>query len=118
MKNYLNTVNVLGVPYSISTGNTIDFPDLSDCDGYCDNTSKVIVVCDMTESMGQRGAKKDLIHYQRKCIRHELVHAFLFESGLAENCWAKNEETVDWIAAQFPKLAKAFEVAECLKEGD
>lgn len=28
--------------------------------------------------------------------------------------WAKNEEIVDWIALQFPKLLKAFKEADCI----
>lgn len=45
-----------------------------------------------------------------KVIRHELIHAFIYESGLSnENKWAENEELVDWIAIQFPKLKKCFE---------
>jgi len=48
-------------------------------------------------------------------IRHELIHAFLFKSGL-DACaeWARNEEMVDWLAIQFPKLMKAFQEADCL----
>lgn len=46
---------------------------------------------------------KDLIAYQKKVLRHEIVHAFLYESGLWQNaygskCWAKNEEMIDWMA--------------------
>ena len=49
-------------------------------------------------------------------IRHELVHAFAYESGLAENSpWAFNEEMTDWIAIQFPKMLKAFETAMVLQ---
>lgn len=56
----------------------------------------------------------NLDEYQRKTIRHEIVHAFLYESGLAENSgrvnsWATNEEMVDWIARQHNKLHRAFE---------
>lgn len=51
-------------------------------------------------------------------IRHELVHAFLFESGLSVNSWADNEEIVDWIAIQFPKLQAGFNAVNALKEGD
>ena len=48
-------------------------------------------------------------------MRHELIHAFLFESGLAENSnWARNEEMVDWIARQFPKMAKTFQEVKVL----
>ena len=50
-----------------------------------------------------------------KVKRHEIIHAFLFESGLAENsAWAQNEEMVDFFAIQFPKLLKAFETAGAL----
>lgn len=119
MKNLLKVVPVLGVPYSVYEGTTIDFPDLCDCDGYCDTTIKRIVVSDMSESTGKPGAKADLEHYKRKVIRHELTHAILFESGLSNNSsWAENEEAVDWIAIQFPKLLVMFQTADCLKDGD
>lgn len=122
MKNILRVVSVLGTPYTIYQGTTLDFPDLCDCDGYCDTTIKAIVVSDMTENAGKPGAKADLMHYQRKVIRHELTHALLFESGLSnDSTWAENEEVVDWIAIQFPKLEALFLQAGCnepLKEGD
>ena len=42
-------------------------------------------------------------------------HVFLFECGLAENSpWAQNEELVDWIAIQGPKIHKAWEEAGAL----
>ena len=118
MKNLLKVVTVLGVPYAIHEGTTVDFPALKDCDGYCDTSTKEIVVSDMTESAGSPYSKGDLAHYQRKVIRHELTHALLFESGLACNSWAENEEVVDWIAIQFPKLQALFNSADCLKDGD
>lgn len=118
MKNLLKVVTVLGVPYAIHEGTTVDFPALKDCDGYCDTSTKEIVVSDMSESAGFPDAKGDLARYQRKVIRHELVHAFLFESGLSVNSWADNEEIVDWIAIQFPKLQAGFNAVNALKEGD
>lgn len=114
MKKLVRIVSVLGVPYSIYEGNTLDFPDLCDVDGYCDTTIKQIVVSDMSETEGKPGAKADLAHYQRKVIRHELIHAMLFEAGLSCNSpWAENEEAVDWIAIQFPKLVDLFNQAGC-----
>lgn len=61
---------------------------------------------------------KDLVAYQKKVLRHEIVHAFLYERGLWQNsygskCWAQNEEMVDWIAIQEPKLNRAFKEAGC-----
>ena len=46
-------------------------------------------------------------------LRHEVLHAFLFESGLSETagfsgCWATNEEMVDWFAIQSPKIFEVF----------
>lgn len=57
---------------------------------------------------------------QKETLRHEIVHAFFNESGLAdssstvEGAWAKNEEMVDWIALQGPKLCAAWKEAGCL----
>jgi hypothetical protein len=46
-------------------------------------------------------------------VRHEVVHAFLCESGLfacslPTSTWALNEEMVDWIAYQYPKIHNVF----------
>lgn len=111
-------VPVMGVVYLIREGTSVEFPSLKDCDGYCDTSTKEIVVSDMSESAGFPDAKGDPARYQRKVIRHELVHAFLFESGLSVNSWADNEEIVDWIAIQFPKLQAGFNAVNALKEGD
>ena len=59
--------------------------------------------------------KKNLAVQIRKNKRHEIIHAFLFESGLAENSsWAQNEEMVDFFAIQFPKLVEAFKEADAM----
>lgn len=52
--------------------------------------------------------------YRKKTLRHEIMHAFLNESGLSDDsnrfdgAWAKNEEMVDWFAIQSPKIFKVF----------
>ena len=59
---------------------------------------------------GELGSKKALDLQEKKNFRHEIIHAFLDESGLAENSsWAQEEEMVDWFAKQFPKLLSAFQ---------
>ena len=51
----------------------------------------------------------DLEATKNKVIRHELIHAFLFESGLAENSeWGQDETLVDWMAIQIPKIVNAM----------
>ncbi len=52
--------------------------------------------------------------YRKKTLRHEIMHAFLNESGLSDSsnrfdgAWAKNEEMVDWLAIQAPKIFSTF----------
>lgn len=101
------TVNVLGVEYTIKESNKAEDPILEDSDGYCDQTTKTVVIDDLKSDMVD--SVKDLDEYKKQIIRHELVHAFLFESGLGNSSWGKNEEIVDWIAYQFPKIKNAFE---------
>jgi hypothetical protein len=94
--------NVLGTDYEIKLikeEQIEDFPDLpEDSDGYCNYyTKEIVVVRDENESNGH-----DL--YVSQVIRHELIHAYLFESGLHD--YANNERIVDWLAIQLPKLAE------------
>lgn len=109
-------VDVLGTEYSIY----LDISEsedamLEECDGYCDKTSKRIVICDCA------GANLDRIEdYQKYCIRHELIHAFMFESGIG-GCatWDVEgqehpEHMIEWIAMQFPKMIKAFQTVGAL----
>lgn len=107
-------IDVLGTKYTIIERSVKQDPLLENCDGYCDKTTQTIVVtvkeddCQIT----------DFESYQKKIKRHEIIHAFLFESGLQENWkhpeWGHDETYVDWIAVQFPKLLKAFKAADCL----
>lgn len=102
-------VNVLGTEYEIiSDATASEYPILeSHADGFCDFSTKKILIAEMKPD---DYSMKDLKFYEKKVVRHELVHAFLYESGLDVNSeWARNEEIVDWIALQFPKMNKAFE---------
>lgn len=103
------TVTVLGVDYEVLKDKTdADFQQFKDgsLDGFTDSTVKKIVIrkaVDDTQNMC------DMKAYQKSVLRHEIIHAFLYESGL-DSCsdWATNEEIVDWIAIQFPKLLASF----------
>lgn len=114
------TVNVLGVDYTVEfkeKGQDFYFDQV---DGYCDSSTKCIVVKKFTEAERKEpNAFGDLDSYQKKVLRHELVHAFLYESGLSSNangvdCWPRNEEMVDWFAIQGPKLYTAWKAAGAL----
>lgn len=105
--------NVLGTVYTIKETNEKSDPRLKECDGYCDYTLKVCGISDMVDAKNDIWAKGNLDEHKKKVIRHELIHAFLYESGLGENSWAWNEAMVDWIAYQFPKLMEAFKELDC-----
>lgn len=100
------TVNVLGTKYTVKESNRVADLNLEHNDGYCDHSTKTIVIDTFKYSPG---SIEDLESYKKQVTRHEVIHAFLFESGLDSCSWAKEEEIVDWIACQFPKLMKAFE---------
>ncbi len=102
-------VNVLGTKYLIKESNKEEDSYLERMDGYCDTSTKTIVIDTFQNTLN---SQKDLDEYRRQVIRHELVHAFLFESGLSGCSWADNEEMVDWIAIQFPKMMEIFQICE------
>ena len=100
-------INILGTNYSIHERTAKEDEYLETCDGYCDHTVKEIVCAKFIPG---QGSLKDLDDYRRKVLRHELLHAFLFESGLGSNSdWATNEEMIDYFAYQIPKIAKAMQ---------
>lgn len=110
-------INILGSKWKITRLTEEEDPILETSDGYCDHSIKTIVLRKMHLDAD---SLKDLEAYGKKVLRHEIVHAFLFESGLSDNAfipyssWAKNEEMVDWIAIQGPKIYKAWQEAEAL----
>lgn len=108
-------INVLGAEYTLTVCSEDEEPRLDGCDGFCDETTKELVAESYSKHSDDPRSKKNLQVQIRKVKRHEIIHAFLFESGLAENSpWAQNEEMVDFFAIQAPKLLAAFKEADAL----
>ena len=107
-------IDVLGTEYTVLELSADEDPFLKKCDGYCDKTTKKIVV-KIEDAENELG---DYSVYRKKIIRHEIIHAFLFEIGLHENfkhdTFGHDETMVDWFAVQFPKLLKAFKDADAI----
>ena len=92
-------VNVLGIEYDINVINHRNrYMIERNADGYCDFTSKKIVVC------GNDSDYDDKEIYIKEIIRHELIHAFLFECGIDNGYGFHNENLVNWLAVQYPKI--------------
>lgn len=101
----MNEVDILGTTYTIREETLKD----EEIDGFCDYTNHVI--CIRGDNYNNVGNFKTL---QDKSLRHEIVHAFLAESGLQTNFehaqdFGHEETMIDWIAIQFPKIAKVYE---------
>lgn len=103
-------VNVLGVKYSVVFATNDDDKAIKDCDGYCDTSTKTITIKKMKDEEKENPfCVKDLRAYTGKVLRHELLHAILYESGLSCNSdWALTEEMIDWFAIQFEKIANIY----------
>ena len=119
MKEY---VDILGTRYTISEKTYEQDPYLKEngFGGYCAELSKEIVLLDINADVYKDLSEAEKIANWKQVLRHEIIHAFLNESGLSQDAnqwnaaWPKNEEMVDWIAIQFPKILKAYQWCECL----
>ncbi len=117
MKKY---VNVLGVKYRIIRRRAKEFEIGKG--GFCDPDLKTIEILklDTVEEWKQEPREK-IVAREKLFLRHEIVHAFLNESGIRDNgacfdmSWAHNEEMVDWFAIQGEKIYKAWEESGALE---
>ena len=112
-------INILGSQWKIVYGSENEYPALKEMDGYMDSSTRTIVVSNMYYAEKQPGAKVNMLEYIRQVTRHEIIHAFLFESGLdvsssKTDAWAVNEEMVDWFSIQFPKIQRCMQEARVL----
>ena len=101
-------INILGTEYQVVTDNDLIEDNL---DGCCYPFLKELRVRPV-ENLGSRDStaqEKQMIY--NEVLRHEAIHAMFWESGIAD--WYDNEDLTDWIAKQFPKMAKIFEQLGC-----
>ena len=103
-------ISILGTEWTIEVheddeeSNHLKDVDALGCN-YCD---KKIITIDRNEISSSEAL--------RCILRHEILHSFLYESGLDANsfelndgdAWALNEEMVDWFAIQSPKIFKVY----------
>ena len=96
-------IDILGTEYRIETHKVSEdsYMEKKGLAGYCEEENKLIVVADMSEEkyfVGMDEKAQEI--YRKKTLRHEIMHAFLNESGLSDSsnrfdgAWAKNEEMV------------------------
>lgn len=102
-------VNILGSEWEyLHIDVEEDDRPMSDVGGYCDFTVRRIVVYKPPADATVRNTEEPV----RETTRHEVIHAYLYESGLGEEIHAvrgHDEQFIDWFAKQYPKMKKTFE---------
>jgi hypothetical protein len=96
------------------------FDDHQGASGYCSPYNRKIVLREVqSRNFPDDFTLVDKIHAVNKTLRHEIIHAYLYESGLDGNAfcttkaWPKNEEMIDWFAIQGPKIVSTWNKVDC-----
>lgn len=101
-------INILGSEWKIYFSNSTKDRLLRDSDGYTDKSTRSIIICKIEPDC----EVADFSVAQKSIIRHEIIHAFLEESGLSGNVENKSigvpDTYIDWFAIQSPKIYKVF----------
>lgn len=107
-------INILGTPYNIAFRTQDQEPRLETAYGFCDWSTKTIVID--KNIVRDADSVENIDEFIHKVMRHEIIHAFFHESGLCKenHPWADNEEIVDWLAIQSPKIFVALNKLELL----
>lgn len=117
----MKKIDILGTEYTIEYKSIKSDEKLEEMEGYIDFYKKTIILANIEEREYYKNEPKEKIdEVKAKVLRHEIVHGFLYESGLDCNSnktysWADNEEMVDWFAIQSPKIIKVFQELEIYK---
>lgn len=107
-------VNILGTTYVCSEVDEETEPRITQMLGFCDFSTKEIGIADSLNEAFQ-GEQKNMLFVKKKTLRHEIIHAFMFESGLdTSSDFARDEELIDWMAIQIPKMVNAMKSIGCL----
>lgn len=109
-------ISIMGTVYDILLKTDAEIAkdlneEIGEKGGYCDPHEKAIAIAQydtIKESIQHIGKVRE------ESLRHEIIHAFMYESGLWYNSgsftgsWAMNEEMIDWFAIQSPKIFDVF----------
>lgn len=116
---YDKIVNIMGVDWTLKI--VADDPAFDKAQGYTNYASREIIVEAIKEPSNPLDfdLKAQYIN-QKRVIRHEVVHAYLFECGLADDSasvsegWAINEEMIDWFARISPRIFDTYKELKIL----
>ncbi|MFA5239796.1 MAG: hypothetical protein WC476_08850 [Phycisphaerae bacterium] len=113
-------IDILGTEYELVLIGSKSDKALEEMNGFRDAFTKKIVVNDFSNEEYDPTNTRNLPELLRQNKRHEIVHAFMFESGLdadamISDCpWPRCEEIVGWFAIQGPKIYAAWKQAKAI----
>lgn len=101
---------ILGTKYDL-VQNDATLKDIN-ADGACSSYEKVIRIAPLKDMLQPDDSEQAKRKRYNEVLRHEMIHAFFDESGLDQ--YSDDEQLVNWLAVQFPKMLKAFAAADCV----
>ena len=109
-----STVNILGTFYRIEITTPDQDVRMADKDGLTDPSTKRILINDFSQVRKEdpADALDNQVWFRDQVLRHEIIHAFLTESGCVDAFW-HTEDMVNWLAYMEPRLHAAFVDAGC-----
>lgn len=97
-------LSILGTEYKLRFLSSDEYPKLKSCeaDGLFEPYTKELIINTDMFSRGSNDQVENLHEYQNKVIKHEIIHAFLHESGSLD--YAADERLVDLLSIQIDKI--------------
>lgn len=99
--NFVKSIHIMGQPYTIYLCEVNEIGN--DTDGICATYEKKILLRYKKDLLTQDSEESAKTERYKEVIRHELVHAFLHESGVDTATCGNNEEFLAiWISRMMP----------------
>lgn len=102
-------MNILGIKYMVIRDESLLNENL---DGVEQKYSKVIRIVPKEKMLNSDSSEAEKTLRYKEVLRHEIIHAFFDEAGLSN--YSENEQLVDWLAVQIPKMCDVFKEQNCL----
>lgn len=97
---------ILGQTYSVAYKSRQEDKKLETMDGYTDCFAKKIVICNLNDESKDVECTENINGYIEQVFRHEVIHAFAQESGVAPLNELNEEQLIEWFAIMMPKISK------------
>ncbi len=89
-------ITVFGQGYKVSICSMEEEPGLENCSGFTDHSVHEIGILDKRPAIGRPDSMKDQYAFMKAILRHEIMHAALFECGITEEQRLDHERLADW----------------------